>query len=232
MKGYCTSIMIAMLTTTTASAQARSTIATDSAEGGSSERTRLVPSTSGVGSKSLGATTLAKKSEGYLQCVPYARDLSGIQIRGDAHTWWKQAAGRYARGTKPKVGAVMAFQPHGNSRLGHVAAVSRIVDTRTILISHANWSDRGKIEKNVTAIDVSPRNDWSQVRVWYAPIHNLGGSRWPITGFIYNSKPGKNEKIERSLTSEARTTKTSAAPTKVKRRAKDIIGAIIAGSDW
>lgn len=224
MKGYHTSIMIALLASTTVPAQARSTIDTDSSEGGSSERTRLVPSSSGAGSKSLGATTLAKKSEGYLQCVPYARDLSGIQIRGDAHTWWKQAAGRYARGTKPKVGAVMAFQPHGKSRLGHIAAVSRIVDARTILISHANWSDRGKIEKNVTAIDVSPKNDWSQVRVWYAPIGNLGGSHWPITGFIYNSKPGKNEKIERSLTSEAK-------PAKSKRRAKDIIGSIIAG-EW
>lgn len=224
MKGYHTSMMIALLASTTVPAQARSTIDTDSSEGGSTERRGLVPSSATVGSKSLGASTLARKSEGYLQCVPYARDISGIQIRGDAHTWWKQAAGRYARGIKPKVGAVMAFQPHGKSRLGHVAAVSRIVDARTILISHANWSDRGKIEKNVTAIDVSPKNDWSQVRVWYAPIGNLGGSHWPITGFIYNSKPGKNEKIERSLTSEAK-------PAKSKRRAKDIIGSIIAG-EW
>jgi hypothetical protein len=30
----------------------------------------------------------------YLQCVPYARQVSGIQIYGDAWTWWDQAAGR------------------------------------------------------------------------------------------------------------------------------------------
>src|SRR5258706_14437937 len=59
----------------------------------------------------------------YLQCVPYARQVSGIAIHGDAYTWWDQAEGRYARGSSPRVGAVMAFRPHGNMRLGHVAAV-------------------------------------------------------------------------------------------------------------
>ena len=40
----------------------------------------------------------------YIQCVPYARQVSGIQIRGDAHTWWGQAEGRYAKGRLPRVG--------------------------------------------------------------------------------------------------------------------------------
>lgn len=129
----------------------------------------------------------------YLQCVPYARQVTGIQIRGDAYTWWSQAEGRYARGFWPKVGAVMALRPHGNSTLGHVAAVSRIIDDRTILIRHANWSPingrRGQIEDNVKVIDVSPANDWSEVRVWYAPIQAIGGSVWPVQGFIYPGKP-------------------------------------------
>ena len=114
----------------------------------------------------------------YLQCVPYARQVSGIRIFGDAHTWWDQAAGRYARGSEPRVGAVMAFRPHGNMRLGHVAAVSKVIDSRTVLIRHSNWSPingrRGQIEDNVRAVDVSPGNDWSQVRVWFAPIEALG----------------------------------------------------------
>ena len=38
----------------------------------------------------------------YLQCVPYARQVSGVQIYGDARTWWDQAQGRYATGTVPK----------------------------------------------------------------------------------------------------------------------------------
>ena len=134
----------------------------------------------------------------YLQCVPYARQVSGIMIFGDAHTWWEQAEGRYSRGYKPKVGAVMAFRPHGNSRLGHVAAVSKIIDSRTVLVRHANWSPingrRGQIEDDVKVVDVSPDNDWSAVRVWYAPLGQLGGTHWPVEGFIY---PGKAKKTER-----------------------------------
>ncbi|MEM1133859.1 MAG: CHAP domain-containing protein [Pseudomonadota bacterium] len=140
--------------------------------------------------------------DGYLQCVPYARQQSGISIYGDAHTWWGQAANRYARGNAPAVGAVLAFRPTGRMRLGHVAAVSAIIDDRTILLDHANWSPingrRGQIERGVRAIDVSPANDWSEVRVWYAPISDLGTTRYPVHGFIYNAAPGnKPEAIER-----------------------------------
>ncbi len=159
----------------------------------------------------------------YLQCVPYARAVTGIQIFGDAHTWWGQAAGRYARGFKPKVGAVMALKPSGGSTLGHVAAVSRIVNKRTILIRHANWSPingrRGQIEDNVQVIDVSPANDWSEVRVWYAPLQALGGSHWPVQGFIYPGKPSKNEKLTRE--GSRLSTSGQAAPV------QDSIGAII-----
>ena len=112
-----------------------------------------------------------------------------MQIYGDALTWWDQAAGRYARGSRPKPGAVMAFRPSGNMVLGHVAAVSRVIDSRTVLLDHANWSPingrRGQIERGVKAVDVSPANDWSQVRVWYAPLGDLGTTAWPVEGFIY-----------------------------------------------
>ncbi|NBC35129.1 CHAP domain-containing protein [Novosphingobium sp. FSY-8] len=126
----------------------------------------------------------------YLQCVPYARAVSGIQLFGDARSWWSQAEGRYARGTTPRVGAVMTFKPHGNMVLGHVAAVSKIIDARTVLLRHANWSpiggQRGQVEDNVRAVDVSPNNDWSSVRVWFAPKAGLGSTAWPVQGFIYN----------------------------------------------
>ncbi|MEO6151673.1 MAG: CHAP domain-containing protein, partial [Croceibacterium sp.] len=128
----------------------------------------------------------------YLQCVPVARQVSGIQIFGDAWTWWDQAEGRYAKGHTPRAGAVMAFLPAGNMTLGHVAAVSQVLDSRTVLLTHANWSPidgrRGQVEHDVRAVDVSPANDWSQVRVWYAPIGDLGTTAWPVAGFIY---PGK-----------------------------------------
>jgi CHAP domain len=139
----------------------------------------------------LSATPAHALYEG-LQCVPFARALTGIEIRGDAHTWWGQAEGRYQRGDKPKVGAVMAFIPHGNMRLGHVAAVRKVIDDRTVLISHANWSTidgmRGHIEEDVRVIDVSEENDWSRVRVWYTPNSALGGNEWPLHGFIYPDK--------------------------------------------
>ena len=134
---------------------------------------------------------------GYLQCVPYARQVSGIRIFGDAYRWWDQAEGRYARGSSPRIGAVMAFRPHGNMRLGHVAAVSQIVDSRTVLLRHANWSPingrRGQIEDDVRAVDVSPGNDWSAVRVWFGPTQALGTTHWPVRGFIYN-RPVNNER--------------------------------------
>ncbi|RDV02733.1 CHAP domain-containing protein [Sphingorhabdus pulchriflava] len=138
-----------------------------------------------------------------LQCVPFARALTGVTIFGDAHTWWNQAEGRYQRGDQPKVGAVMAFRPHGNMRLGHVAAVRKVIDKRTLLISHANWSTidgmRGHIEEDVRVIDVSEDNDWSRVRVWYTPNSALGGNEWPLHGFIYPEKTRKEKEARAAL---------------------------------
>lgn len=145
----------------------------------------------------------APASRAFLQCVPYAREVSGIQLRGDAHTWWDQAAGRYQRGFAPRVGAVMAFKPYGPMVLGHVATVSRILDSRRVLLRHANWSpiggERGQIEDNVLAIDVSPRNDWSEVRVWYGPLGGLGTTHWPVAGFIYNNSNTPNNRPSPSV---------------------------------
>lgn len=137
----------------------------------------------------------------YLQCVPYAREVSGIQIYGDAYTWWDQAEGKYKRGHEPRVGAVMAFVPTARMQLGHVATVVKVVDRRTVLLDHANWSPvdgrRGQIERGVKAVDVSARGDWSEVRVWYAPLQDLGTTRWPVAGFIYAD--GKPERASPDL---------------------------------
>lgn len=123
-----------------------------------------------------------------LQCVPYARIVSGVEIRGDALTWWDQAAAQYKRGQKPKKGAVLAFRPAGPMTLGHVAVVSRVLDDRRVLIRHANWSVPGAIEEDVLAIDVSDAGDWSQVRVWHSPTGQMGARTNPTFGFIYPAK--------------------------------------------
>jgi surface antigen len=135
------------------------------------------------------AAAAATPAAAVLQCVPYARAQSGIDIYGNAGTWWDQAAGRYDRGDEPRVGAVLAFQPTRAMPIGHVAVVAEIVDDRHIYLNHANWSGPGRIERRALAEDVSPNGDWSEVRVWYAPQHSLGVRENPTFGFIYNEAP-------------------------------------------
>ena len=135
-------------------------------------------------------------AQSYLQCVPFARAESGVDIRGNAKTWWAQAANDYARGDEPREGAVMAFAGTRGMPMGHVAVVKKIVSDREIRIDHANWSPingrRGQIERNVRVVDVSDAGDWSLVRVWYAPIGDLGLRANPVQGFIYaDGNPNK-----------------------------------------
>jgi surface antigen len=134
-------------------------------------------------------------AETYWQCVPFARLVSGIQLFGDAYTWWRQAIGKYETGFTPKSGAVLCFKPTARMRLGHVAVVSQVLTDRIIQITHANWSpiegSRGQIEKDVTLVDVSPQGDWSEVKVWYDPSRDLGGSTYETYGFIYQDAKAK-----------------------------------------
>ena len=128
------------------------------------------------------------------QCVPFARAASGIAIYGDAWTWWEKAEGRYRRGDRPKAGAVIAFAKSAKLPLGHVAVVSRVVEKRVVMLTHANWSrrdgKRGHAEQDVTLYDVSADNDWSEVKVWYRDSDGLGGSVYAVHGFIYSdAKP-------------------------------------------
>ena len=139
----------------------------------------------GICALALTVFTPAPAAAQYWQCVGYAREASGVEIRGNANTWWGQAEGRYARGKMPRQGAVMAFKSMRGMPLGHVAVVSRIVSDREILLDHANWSRGGRIEHGVRAVDVSDAGDWSAVKVWYGPIGGLGTRVNPVAGFIY-----------------------------------------------
>lgn len=124
-----------------------------------------------------------------LQCVPYARAASGIDLRGDAWKWWNAAAGLYDRGHAPRLGAVMVFRKSGKMRLGHVAVVTRVIDSRQVLIDHANWGSRdgvrGRVSKMVAVRDISPRNDWTAVQVWNVATNEFGLRTYPTYGFIY-----------------------------------------------
>lgn len=128
---------------------------------------------------------LPTAAQARLQCVTYARQISDVQISGNARDWWSNAAGTYDRGQQPKAGAVLAFSGTRAMPYGHVAVVRKVVDDRHILIDHANWSGPGMVEKGVMAVDVSAAGDWSEVRVWYAPTKSVGLRASPAHGFIY-----------------------------------------------
>jgi hypothetical protein len=135
------------------------------------------------GSTGTGAPTVVSGGKG-MQCVPFARAESGVNIYGDAHTWWESARSKYARGDKPEEGAVMVLKGYKRSDRGHVAVVKDVVDDREIVIDHANWLNDGKIYLNQPVRDVSSDNDWSEVRVWYAPGAQYGARIYEVQGFI------------------------------------------------
>lgn len=143
--------------------------------------------------------TIAPANAQFWQCAPYARAISGVKIFGNAHTWWSQAEGRYERGREPTEGAVMSFAPTQRMRLGHVAMVSKVLNDRQVLLTHANWSSRGGIEKNVIAVDVSEKGDWSRVKVWFASNGALGTSTYPVNGFIYSDDAPKVQRHENAI---------------------------------
>ncbi len=119
-----------------------------------------------------------------ISCVPYARDATGITVAGNAWQWWDNSAGTYQRGNVPEPGGVLAFRANGRMRLGHVAVVSRVVNSREIEIDQANWAGGG-IARGVPVVDVSESNDWTAVRVGLGRSDSFG-SIYPTYGFIYD----------------------------------------------
>jgi len=123
------------------------------------------------------------------QCATYAREIAPVELRGNAWTWWQQADGRYERGQTPKIGAVLVLRRTASMPLGHVAVVRRVISPREVLVEQANWGNRrdgmrGKVSAGDRVIDVSAKNDWTDVQVWYAPVNDFGRDN-PAYGFIY-----------------------------------------------
>lgn len=120
------------------------------------------------------------------QCVPFARRISGVDIYGDANTWWAAAAGRYPRSGTPAPGSVIVMRGYNDPGRGHVAVVAEIVSERVIRIDQANWLNHEETSLSVPVLDVSAANDWSEVRVWYIPGQHWGGRIYQVEGFIHN----------------------------------------------
>lgn len=119
-----------------------------------------------------------------LQCVPFAREEAGIEIYGNANTWWRQAQGRFETSASPEEGGVMVLRGYATANRGHVAVVREIVSSRLVIVDHANWLNNGEITRNVPVRDVSPNNDWSQVQVWHVPGRHWGSRTYTVQGFI------------------------------------------------
>lgn len=118
-----------------------------------------------------------------LECAPFARQVSGIQLYGDAASWWDQAEGRYERGPDPVDGGVLVFRRSGRLPYGHVSVVAQRISDREIRVTQANWVHH-RITRDEPVRDVSPGNDWSRVKVWWAPSHALGSTVYATYGFI------------------------------------------------
>ncbi|MBO6037890.1 MAG: CHAP domain-containing protein [Acetobacter sp.] len=119
-----------------------------------------------------------------IQCVAYAKHVSGIMLRGNARDWWYNAAGIYDRGHVPEPGSILNFRGTRRMPLGHVAVVRNVIDSRTITVDQSHWAQAG-VSHNVNVVDVSLNNDWSAVRVSLNHHSKTYGSVYPTYGFIY-----------------------------------------------
>ena len=119
-----------------------------------------------------------------LFCAEYARARSGLALFGDAKFWWSRAKHLYARITAPAENAVMVFTASKRIHLGHVAVVTDIVSAREVRVDQANWENHGEIDHSTPVLDVSKKNDWSQVRVWDLRSQAFGAHVYAISGFI------------------------------------------------
>jgi len=131
-------------------------------------------------------TARITNSRARLQCVPFARRESGVEIFGNANTWWRQAQERYETAYTPDEGAVLVLEGYATTSRGHVAVVKEVVSPRLIIVDHANWLNRGEITRDVPVMDVSEAGDWSEVRVWHVPGRHWGARTYNVQGFILN----------------------------------------------
>lgn len=131
----------------------------------------------------------ARVLESPIQCVPFARTVSGIEIYGNAHTWWAQAQRLgYRRGHTPKPGAVLVLSRTRSLPHGHVAVVRSVEGPREITVTHSNWgndrSSRRYLYEKMRVQDISTKNDWSRLKFWNEEINDFG-LPYKASGFIY-----------------------------------------------
>jgi len=130
------------------------------------------------------------------QCVLFARDFTGVHLRGDAYAWWDAASGVYPKSDVPHADTILVLRSTPQLHLGHVGVVKKVVGPRELLLTHANWGSddptRRVVHDSTAVVDVSPENNWSQVRFWNAPSHAFG-KVYAAYGFIYPKRFDGND---------------------------------------
>lgn len=121
-------------------------------------------------------------------CVSYLKHLTGLDVRGDAWRWWGSAKEfGLSRANAPAAGSVLVLKKTKRLPKGHVGMVAEVVSDREIILDHANWgwsrATRGKVHKAMRVIDVSAKNDWSQLRFMADGAQSFGRV-YPAYGFI------------------------------------------------
>lgn len=155
------------------------------------------------GNVSTGPNLAAASRHAGISCAPFARELSGITLHGEADTWWRAASGRYRLASQPQVGAVLVLRRGGRLPSGHVAVVSRLLAPRQLLVIQANWVPE-EVTEDQLVVDVSPRNDWTEVRMWWPFTNALGSYAYPAYGFILPPSPTTHEALRRAADPAAR----------------------------
>lgn len=130
-----------------------------------------------------------------LECVPYARSRSGVALYGDAGSWWAKADGRYTRSATPLLGSVIVLTGYAGPGRGHVGVVSELVSAREIRLDHANWLGDGAVYLEDPVADVSPENNWSEVRVWNPRERSWGTKTYLVEGFIGPEPLARSDRV-------------------------------------
>jgi surface antigen len=123
------------------------------------------------------------------QCAVYAREVSGIQLHGDANDWWRNAnPPRYGRSRYPIPGSVLVLASTSRMPHGHLAVVKCVINRREIDVTQSNWGSgpvsRRAVYESMRVQDISPRNDWSSVHFWNYQSNSFGFP-YAVRGFIY-----------------------------------------------
>ena len=92
---------------------------------------------------------------------------------------------------------------------GHVSVVSRLLGPRQLLVTQANWVP-GELDEDQLVVDVSERNDWTEVRVWWPPIGQLGAHAYPAYGFIQPPVPETRDELTKTARTAANIAVSSA----------------------